>query len=787
MRKLGYVIAATALLARASAGAEEGGAHTTPATIESFVVTATTPLSGIGVDPDKVPASVQGLSANDLSRQGSASVLDGLGNRAASVSMNSTLGDPFQPDVLFRGFAASPVLGTPQGLSVFQNGVRVNEAFGDAVNWDLIPDVAISRVDLVAANPVYGLNALGGTAAVHMKNGFDDAGLAGEIAHGSFGHNSGAAELGLQDGVFAAYLGTHLVDVDGWRKSSPDRLRQLYATAGMHGERAQFDIDLTVAHNRLSGQGTTPRQTLRVKRSLAFTTPQRDVDGLTLLAINGALQFSDTLALQANAYRRDFRERVENGNTTDYVACAGISAQLCETDGETPLISTTGANVPDLSLGGAVPIGQNDRERIDSLGHGGALQLAVTAPLFGRDNSLVFGARADLARTRFLSTAEVGVIDAALRVLPSGYFVDTPENAGFNTTPVALQARNRAYGLYLTDTWDLAPALAITASANDNVVRIALRDGRGTNLDGTSRFHRFNAALGATYRATDDVTLYAGYAGNNRAPTASEIECSDPKRPCLLPSSLSADPPTLKQVLARTIEVGVRGKYTQEAFGKGHISWSLGAFHTALDDDIYAVSSSLGAGYFKNIDGTRRQGIEASLAYTGAQWTTYAVYSRIDATFTSALALPSPNNVHADEHGDIHVRRGDRLPGIPRQQLKLGTDMLVTPALRVGAQLSWYGSQYLRGDESNQNKPLPGYAVFDLHGTYALREHVAFFVDVRNVFGTRYVTFGQLGDPTGIGAPGVPADANTNDARVDNRFLSPAAPRTVVAGVRVHL
>ena len=273
---------------------------------------------------------MQGLSADDLARQGAASLLDGLGDRAGSISMNSTLGDAFQPDVSFRGFAASPVLGTPQGLSIFQNGVRVNEAFGDAVNWDLIPDIAISRIDIVAANPVYGLNALGGAAAVTMKNGFDDAGFAGELAAGSFGQRSGAVEAGVRDDLFAAYVGARLLDAEGWRDSSPDHLRQLYATVGAHGERAQLDIDLTLAENRLAGQGTVPKQTLRVNRKLNFTTPQLNVNALTMLAANGAFQFDDTLAVQANLYVRDFRQRVINGNTTEYEPCGDASGLLCQ-------------------------------------------------------------------------------------------------------------------------------------------------------------------------------------------------------------------------------------------------------------------------------------------------------------------------------------------------------------------------------------------------------------------------------------------------------------------------
>src|SRR5262249_21172264 len=68
--------------------------------------------------------------------------------------------------------AASPLQGTPQGLAVYMQGIRVNEAFGDTVNWDLIPKVAIGRSDVWTNNPAFGLNALGGAISFQMKDGF---------------------------------------------------------------------------------------------------------------------------------------------------------------------------------------------------------------------------------------------------------------------------------------------------------------------------------------------------------------------------------------------------------------------------------------------------------------------------------------------------------------------------------------------------------------------------------------------------------------------------------------
>src|SRR5271169_3750725 len=139
---------------------------TAPDGITQIVVVGTTPVPGMTVAADKVPANLQTLSSADLRIDGTPSLIGAMSTRLSSVNVNDTLADPFQPDILYRGFAASPALGTPQGLAVYQNGVRINEAFGDTVNWDLFPDIAISRVDVVSSSPVYGLNALGGGSSV---------------------------------------------------------------------------------------------------------------------------------------------------------------------------------------------------------------------------------------------------------------------------------------------------------------------------------------------------------------------------------------------------------------------------------------------------------------------------------------------------------------------------------------------------------------------------------------------------------------------------------------------
>src|SRR4029077_19646384 len=184
----------------------------------------TTPLPGAGIDPDKVPASVYPVDAAQIRQTGSFNISDALVKYVPGTTVNDVAANPFQPNVQFRGFVASPVSGTPQGLAVYQNGVRINEAFGDTVNWDLFPDLAIGRVDVVGANPVYGLNALGGAIVLTMKTGFDFQGGTLEASGGSWGQRQGWIQYGTNAGRWGWYVAGRLLKQDGWRKFSPDSL-----------------------------------------------------------------------------------------------------------------------------------------------------------------------------------------------------------------------------------------------------------------------------------------------------------------------------------------------------------------------------------------------------------------------------------------------------------------------------------------------------------------------------------------------------------------------------------
>jgi iron complex outermembrane receptor protein len=508
------------------------------------------------------------------------------------------------------------------------------------------------------------------------------------------------------------------------------------------------------------------------------------------VTLNGTWQASDSWSVQSVLYYRQYAQTVSNGNTTDYEACANKPGILCQPDGVTPLVNSAGQTLPDISNGGATFIGENDYELIHAWGRGAALQATDKQSMLGLANQLTVGAAVDYASGRYFSGAQVGVINSQLLVLPSDLIVDTPENspgaiANGDPTPVSVDSITKNLGAYFTDTFNVTPDLAVTASGRYNMAHVDLAGQLGTNLDGNNRFVHFNPALGATYRVLPTTTVYGGLSQNTRTPTASEIECSNPLTPCLLPTNLAGDPPNLHQVVAKTAELGVRGKIPAAAGMGGEVSWNLSAFRTLLEDDIFGVATSVSQGFFQNIGDTRRQGIEAGIDYRAASWSAFANYSFVQATFRSPLTVPSPSNPYQNALGDIQVEPGDHLPGIPDHRLKLGADYELMPAWTLGATLNLVSSVYYVGDESNQLAPIPGYTTVALHTTYKPVPHFQVFASINNLFNRKYSTWGILSDPTGIGAPGIPPTGMTNGPGVDNRFLSPAAPFEAFGGLRI--
>jgi len=747
-----------------------------PIQLPPIDVIGTTPLStapGAGgpaditaIDRDKVPANTQTLTPQDFDHAKSNSVPDSLLQRVPSVFNNDTAVNPFQPDVQFRGFLASPTVGTPQGLAIYQNSVRVNEVFGDTVNWDFIPSYAIHRLDVVPNDPAYGLNALGGAIAIQMKNGFNYHGTEAELRGGSFGRRAVTVQSGQQFGNVAAYVAADALNDDGWRDQSQSKLRRVFADIGARNETSEFHINYTGAQNSFGAAAATPIQLLDQRWSSIYTTPQTYNNRLNFVNAVGSHNFSDRLNIKANAYYRGFRQKHDDGNTSDVEECTFDPSILCLDD--SPL---NGGGIPTSILNGNLA-GSVDRTQTKADAYGASAQLTSTSEVWGRQNHFVVGASIDRGRANFQAASELGTVGSDLFVTGTGVIVNQPDGL---VAPVNLITRNTYTGLYVTDTFDITRQLSLTAGGRFNIANIQLEDQIGTALNGTNNFQRFNPVIGATYKITPQITTYAGYSESNRAPTPSELGCADPARPCLLDAFLVSDPP-LQQVVGKTWEAGFRGRHNLG--DKRTLSWNVGAYLTDTQDDILNVPSTItGRGFFQNVGGTRRKGMEAGVTYDDDKWRLFAGYAYINATFRDAITLSSPNNPFADADGLIFVQPGDHLPSIPQHRFKAGAEYSILPQWKVGANLVAFSGQYLAGDESNQNPKLPPYWVVNLHTTYQVNKNFEAFALIQNLFDTRYYTFGTFFDTSEI-----PFLTLT-----DPRTLSPGAPFAIYAGLRVKL
>jgi iron complex outermembrane receptor protein len=735
----------------APAARPSGRAVAAPAAAAPAPAEATTakPIPGV-VEQDKIPSNVQTAGASDFEYSKTPDLLQSMVRALPGVALSSQTGNEFQLDFNYRGFIASPVIGTPQGLAVYQNGVRINEVFGDIVNWDFIPQNAINQLTLYPSNPVFGLNATGGALSFQMKNGYTYHGVEGEVSGGSYGRVNTSVQAGGENGNLSGYFTADAIDDAGWRQDTPSSLRRVYADLGARGDQTEFHLSFTAANNSFSANPATPVQMLAQNWSSTYTLPQTTQNQLAFLTASATWRPSDTWTYQAIAYYRNYRQAHVDGNPTNALnsGCPDPTV-LCypNLDGTlSNLITTRGQTIPASGSLGTSFLGEIDRTWTTTNSFGGSVQASSAEKVFGHENNFTIGLSVDRGLVQFAETSELGTLNADQYPFTegTGLFIDQPSG---DNAPVGLGAHTLYTGIYMTDTLDLTPRLSVTGGARYNFANVILTDelGNDSALNSNNTFTHFNPMIGATYKITPNLSLYGDYTVANRAPTPLELACSDPTRPCLIDNALVGDPP-LQQVVTYTYEAGLRGQFD---IAKGQLNWSVGAYHALNTSDILSVSSPIiGHSFFQNAGDTLRKGIEADLTYKQDRWNLYANFTTVDATFLNDLTLGSPFNPFANANGDIFVVPGDHIPGIPNFRFKLGGEYQITDPWKFGADLNVFGSQWLVGDASNQNPKLPPYWVVNLHSSYKISDNVEVFGLVRNLFDQHYAVAGTFFDVT---------------------------------------
>ena len=768
-----------------------------------------TPVKGVGLPIEKIPYNVQSAAADEFDKTSSLDLTDLMNRRFSSIVVNNAQNNPLQPDIQYRGFTASPLLGLPQGLAVYQNGVRVNEIFGDTINWDLIPEASIHSMNLIGgANPVFGLNTLGGAISIETKNGFNFVGHNFDVYGGRPQDRVVlTAESGGNNGTLGYYGMVQYLDEGGWRNASPSNSLNLFsALSYRNGISTSLDLNINYANTDLIGNGAIPIELANRDYDAIFTSPDQTVNKMIMIQAQGEHRFSDNWQISGNVFYRLNETSTFNGDGTEFEECtidgeeklievdeddledAGIDCEEGvaladlgdidyeivedqfgnEIDEENEQIRALGLDIDELN-------GLNNRSDRTQKYYGGTLQNVFLGDLFGKQNQLIVGTGYNYGTVSFDSSQELASLNANRSTRGRGIYV--PEEG------TAIESRVFNISLYLTDTLSATDKLDLTFSGRWNHTDIELTDRGGRNftraraaLTGEHEFNRFNPAFGLTYAFRPDLSGYFSYSESSRAPTAIELACADANAPCSLPNGFLADPP-LKQVVAKSFEGGLRGSLPNIGL-LDNIDYSVGGYFTVNKNDIIFQNTggvSGNQGFFDNIGDTQRLGMELGLTGDLDKFDWFLNYSFIQATFESSFESSSANNPFAVDNL-ISVQAGDSIPNIPAHTLKFGGDYDFSERFSIGGDVLYNSGVYVRGDESNQMGKLDDYATVNVRGSYAMNQVFKVFARVNNLFNTKYESFGLLGEPNEV--PGFGSFTN-------NRFVGVGAPLSGFIGMAV--
>jgi len=778
-----------------AADSDAAATPSNPATVQELpqvFVIGNAPLQGFGLPLNEIPSNVQTASSSDMEREQTTDVADYLNNNFSGVSVSESAGNPFQIDIYYHGFTASPLLGTPEGLSVYVDGVRVNESFGDTVNWDLIPESAINTLSLISgSNPVFGLNTLGGALSIQTKSGHDNPGTEIEAYGGSFGRRSVQAETGGESGAFDYFLTGTYFDETGWRNLSSTRIWQGFGKIGWQTESTDIDLSYTYADTLLYGDGATPLSMLYYQREQTYT-PDITQNIMNFVNMTGTQSLTDNLLLSGNVFYRYLNTGTSNGNVNDY---------YLEDNYAGPATDCTDSGANPATLAYCTP-GQDATSSLTQRSAGLGLQLTDSQDVLGWKNQAIVGVDYDNSQDSFAQAFQFGGIAANHLLI----YEPSPYN---NQTVISLAGSNKIFGAYFTDTISPSELVHITAAVryNNNTETISGYSidtdpgdygngfGTPTSVTGDHSFSRINPSIGFTLTPTKYTTYYANYNEASRAPTVIELGCADPAIPCGLPNDFASDP-DLKQVVARTFEIGLRGNLPDRSF-----NWSADVFHTANSNDIQFISTSVNSGFFDNVGSTRREGLDVAFGGKQGDLTWKLAYSYVDATFQSGFVVNAESNSQADINGNILVQPGDHIPLSPQHTGRLVLDYAFNKQLDLGANLIIVSGAYLHGNESNANVAgttniasgayispdgtgwIPSYALLNFNGSYRFTKNVEIFARMVNALNKQYATAGFL--TTNSFNPNGTFRYDPSEWTNENA-VTPGAPRAIWAGVRVR-
>ena len=779
-------------------------------------IISVTPVQGSGISLDRVPSTVQVIRESDLSEKKNFSVVETLNRKAAGISISNLNSSPMQNDINFRGYVAGPLLGTAQAMAIYQNGMRVNESFGEVVQWDLVPDFAIQNMQIfTGGDPVFGQNAIGGAISLEMKNGFNFDGVEATLSGGSYRRTNEVIEYGKSYDNFAIYLGANFNYDDGWREHSESYLETFYSDFRYRNDNTELFLNIGQAFTDLRGNGAMPLTLMDLEgRDAIYTYPDNTHNKNYYLNLGGNHFVNDNLSIQGNMYYRHMERRNYNGDEFEGKDCGldfdrGAGAANGTVCGEYES-NAAADGVAILDVGGNVINYENlglelddDENEIENFGainrsntktnaFGFNLQSLYDSELFEKNNTFIGGMNYDFSKNSFGSSTELGIIQADRGVQGTGVFVSTDEE-GEEQFITNMESTTHNVALYGSNTIDLDDKTSLNISARWNWASMKMEDQRGTALDGHHFFWRINPGIGIT-RKIGNANIYASYKESSRNPSVAELACADPDAPCRLPNSFQADPP-LDMVVNRNIELGARGNKNYSLMGMNHsINWNVSAYAGRNYNDIIFIGGNrVGTGYFKNVGNTQRLGTEFALnGRLGKKWSWFTKYAYVRATMETSTKISSvghPTNTFEDDDFDdnqlreafqIDVGKGDAIPGVSPHIGGIGIGYSPVEKWVINLDVEANSAQFYRGDENNSaGQKVPGYFLLNLSTEYALENKIdgvesIFFLEARNILDENYETGGIYAENEVSGTGG------------SGTFVTPGQPFSIFGGINLN-
>ena len=785
-------------------------AHAADLTTGNIEVLSITPLDGIGLTPDRIPSSLQNIKSKDLKSQQSTTIADFMSDNLLGISVTDTQNNPYQPDVTYRGYSVSPLQGGQTGMSVYVDGVRVNDAFGDGVSWDLIPTNSINGVSLMpGSNPIFGLNTLGGSLSIQTKGGRTNPGVKAEVSAGSWGRKIESAEFGgvSNDGAIDYFISANVFNEEGWRNASNSAVRQIFGKLGWENKTTKINLSYTGANNDLTGNGLMPADMMAtLGREAIFTKPDITSNNYGFLNLSGSHWLTEKTMLSGNLYYKLNERTSLNGdandgfdtatffdtnvlnhaydhafgsNATGYASAAAklvdaakVTFKTDDGTAATNLLNCAAASKDADEHCNGVTTRTNSRQH--SAGFSG--QLSMDNTVFSKPNQFILGGGYEKANVEFNKDVWYGLLTADRGVTNLWKMTGSDK--------VQMHSENNTYSVYTSDNIQLNSQWNFTMAGRYNYTSLDLLDFKNSstsayNVTGDHTYARFNPSIGLNFNPIESLALFGSYNEGTRIPTALELGCANKNAACKYPNQMAADP-HLKQIVARTYEIGGQAKILND------LKLNVSAYRSENSNDIQFVYSSTSLGYFDNIGKTRRIGLDTNLlgAYKNLNW--MVGYSYVDATYQSPMDLPNSVNSSAVA-GVIHVAKGDQLPNIPEHQLKVRLDYNILPNWNVGTNINVFSDRFMVGNENNKhvdtgdgsgNGKTPGYTIVNLDTNYNIAHGWSLFGKVINVFDKEYSNGGRLGQSI-LDSSGATLDEERKVA-----YLAPGAPRAGWIGIR---